>query len=81
MSSLRAESALNQASLWGEENSFNVVVTHVTGPKRNASLEVGLKVAINILCIRILRGRSLRHPSFVAVVHHSFTDIFTYYTV
>ena len=33
------------------------------------------------LCIRILWGRSLRHPSFVAVVHHSFTDLFTYYTV
>ena len=33
------------------------------------------------LCIRILRGHSLHHPSFVAVVHHSFMDIFTYYTV
>ena len=28
-----------------------------------------------ILCIRTLRGRSLRYPSFVAVVHHNFTDI------
>ena len=28
-----------------------------------------------LLRIRTLRGRSLRHPSFVAVVHHSFTDI------
>ena len=49
MSSLRAESALNQASLWGEKNSFGVNVTHVTGPKRNASLEVGFKVAINTI--------------------------------
>ena len=46
MSSLRAESALNQASLWGEENSFGVNVTHVTGPKRNASLEVQLEVQV-----------------------------------
>ena len=30
------------------------------------------------LCIRTLRGRSLRHPSFVAVVHHSFTEINLY---
>ena len=27
------------------------------------------------LCIRTLRGRSLRHPSFVAVLHHSFSEI------
>ena len=30
------------------------------------------------LCIRTLRGRSLRHPSFVAVVHHSFAEINLY---
>ena len=30
------------------------------------------------LCIRTLRGHSLGHPSFVAVVHHSFTEINLY---
>ena len=31
-----------------------------------------------LLCIRTLRGRSLRHPSFVVVVHQSFTEINSY---
>ena len=34
----------------------------------------------SLLCVRTLRGRSLRHPSFVAAVHHSYIES-TYSTI